>query len=310
MMPRNEKFAPRTNWNYGQKSIGSKVFDVLNVLFMLVLMIVTIYPFLYVVFASVSDPMLLMSHRGILWAPLGFSTRGYELVFKNAGILNGFRVTLFVVIVGTLCNMVFSLLFAYVLSRRNMMFHSPITFIAIFTMYFSGGMIPTYLIVRNLGLVDSLWSLILPGLIGTYNVIILRTALRSVPYELEESAKLDGAGDLQILVRILIPLIVPTIAAISLFYMVGHWNSWSSALIYIKSTEKYPLQLVLRALLVQNLTGGAMSGEAMYEPGEDYAAKMLLKYATVVVSIVPIICVYPFLQKYFTKGVMIGAVKG
>jgi putative aldouronate transport system permease protein len=297
-------------WLYGRKSIGSHVFDTVNVLFMLFLMIITIYPFLYVVFASFSDPLLLMSHRGILFTPLGFTTKGYSLVLGNDAILNGFKVTFFVVVIGTACNMIFSLLFAYVLSRRNMMFRGIMTVIAVFTMYFNGGMIPTYLVVQNLGLIDSIWSLILPGLIGTYNVIILRTALRSVPEVLEESARLDGAGDFQILVRILIPLIVPTIAAISLFYMVGHWNSWASALIYLKSPEKFPLQLVLRSILTRNLTGGAMAGEAYYNPGEDMAARELLKYSTVVVSIIPIICVYPFLQKYFTKGIMIGAVKG
>jgi len=277
---------------------------------MFVLMSMTLYPFIYVFFASISNPMLLMSYRGILWRPLGFSMRGYQFVFRNAGILNGFSTTLFIVVVGTACNMFMSLLFAYVLSRRTLMWHSLITGLAVFTMYFSGGMIPSYIVVKSLGLLDSLWSLILPGVISTWNVIILRTSLRSVPYELEESAKLDGAGDFQILVRILIPMIVPTIAAISLFFMVGHWNSWSSALIYIQSPEKFPLQLVLRSILIRNQTQEAVAGEAMYEPGEDYAARILLQYAVIVVSIIPIVCVYPFLQKYFTKGIMIGALKG
>jgi putative aldouronate transport system permease protein len=300
----------KSKWSYDGNSLGSNIFDVCNVIFMLILIVITIYPFLYVIFASLSNPLLLLAHSGIMWKPAGFSLRGYEMVFANAGIMNGFRNTFFVVTVGTACNITFSLLFAYVLSRRNMMLHSVITMIAVFTMYFGGGMIPTYIVVQSLHLIDSLWSLILPGLIGTYNVIILRTALRSVPYELEESAKLDGAGDLSILIRILIPLIVPTIAAISLFYMVGHWNAWSSALIYLKNPEKFPLQLVLRALLIRNQTQGATAGEGLYIPGEDVAARELLKYSTIVVSIIPIIIVYPFLQKYFTKGIMIGAVKG
>ncbi len=310
MTVKNTRVPKQKQWYYGKRSIGGTVFDIGNVIFMVFLMVITIYPFLYVLFASISNPLLLMSHQGFLLGPVGFSLRGYEYVFKNDGILNGYAITLFVVVVGSACNMLFSLLFAYVLSRRNLMFHSPITFIAVFTMYFGGGMIPSYIVVNTLGLIDSLWSLILPGLISTWNVIILRTAFRSVPYELEESGKLDGAGDLRTLVSILIPLIVPTIAAITLFYMVGHWNSWSNALIYIKNPEKYPLQLVLRSLLIRNQTGGATSGEAYYEPGEDYAVRLLLQYAAIIVSIVPIICVYPFLQKYFTKGVMIGAVKG
>lgn len=299
-----------SKWVYGRRSTGSKIFDFFNALFMFILMSITIYPFLYVFFASISNPMLLISHQGILWGPLGFTLKGYELVIRNPSIQTGFSVTFFVVIVGTLFNMIFSLLFAYVLSRRELMWHSIITFIAVFTMFFNGGMIPTYIVVRSLGLIDSVWSLILPGLIGTYFVIILRTALRGVPYELEESAKLDGAGDLRILVNILIPLIVPTIAAISLFYMVNHWNAWTNALIYLKSPSKFPLQLVLRAILIRNQTEGAMTGESYYEPGEDFAARVLLKFSTIIVSIIPIICVYPFLQKYFTKGIMIGAVKG
>jgi putative aldouronate transport system permease protein len=205
-----------------------------------------------------------------------------------------------------------SLLFAYVLSRRGLMLHGLITFLAVFTMYFSGGMIPTYMVVRGLKLIDSLWALIIPGLINTYNVIIIRTAFHSIPTEMEESAKLDGAGEIQTMVQILIPLIVPTIAAISLFYMVGHWNAWTSALIYIQSPEKFPLQLVLRSILLQNETTSTGAGYAAYalESSHNYALRQLIKYCTMVVSIVPIICVYPFLQKYFTKGVMIGALKG
>ena len=310
MSKKRGKRTGSSNWVYGRKSLGSKIFDFFNVLLMIILMIITIYPFLYVLFASISNPLLLMSHQGILWKPLGFTLKGYMLVLGNSGIKNGFLVTFFVVIVGTTCNMIFSLLFSYVLSRRNLTWHSVITLLAVFTMFFNGGMIPTYIVVRDLKLIDSLWSLILPGLISTYNVIILRTALRSVPAELEESAKLDGAGDLRILVNVLIPVIIPTIAAITLFYMVGHWNAWSNALIYIKTPTKFPLQLVLRSILIRNQTEGAMSGEAYYAPGEDYAARMLLKYSTVIVSIIPIVCVYPFIQKYFTTGVMIGAIKG
>jgi putative aldouronate transport system permease protein len=192
------------------------------------------------------------------------------------------------------------------------MLHGLITFLAVFTMYFSGGMIPTYMVVRGLKLIDSLWALIIPGLINTYNVIIIRTAFHSVPAEMEESAKLDGAGEIQIMVQILIPLIIPTIAAISLFYMVGHWNEWTSALIYIQTSKKFPLQLVLRSILLQNEFSANGTGSAAFgsSVGAGYAVRQIIKYCTMVVSMVPIICVYPFLQKYFTKGVMIGALKG
>ncbi|NJP40362.1 carbohydrate ABC transporter permease [Oscillospiraceae bacterium HV4-5-C5C] len=299
----------KAEWNYGKKSAGSKVFDVINIIIMLFLIVITLYPFLYVLFASFSNPLKLMAHRGLLLAPLGFTFKGYSMVFRNSGVVQGFLVTIFVTVVGTLINMIASIAFAYVLSKKDMRWHGLITMLAVFTMFFGGGMIPTYIVVNSLGLVDSLWSLILPGLINTYNVIILRTAIASVPPELEESARLDGAGELRILSKIIVPVIIPSIAAVTLFYMVGHWNSWSDALIYIRTPEKFPLQLVLRAILIQNDTQAGVSGTA-YQGGEDHAARMLLKYSTIMVSIIPIICVYPFIQKYFTKGVMIGALKG
>lgn len=297
-------------WNYGRDSVGSKIFDILNVFFMLLLMIVTLYPFLYVLFASFSEPLRLQAHSGMLFAPLGFSLKGYQYVLNYDAIWNGYLVTLFLATVGTMCNLVASLLFAYVLSKKDAMLNGFFTFAAVFTMYFGGGMIPTYMIVKDLGLLNSLWSLIIPGLIGTYNVIILRTAINSVPSSLIESAQLDGANEFTILIRILIPLIVPTIAAISLFIVVGYWNSWTTALLYIQNDKKYPLQMVLRKILVNNDASAASGGEGTARSGEDAATKVLLKYATIIVSVLPIICVYPFLQKYFTKGVMIGAIKG
>lgn len=300
----------RGKWDYGRPSTASKIFDVFNVIFMVLLMIITIYPFLYVLFASLSNPLKLYSHTGLLLHPLGLSFKGYQFVLNYRSIWTGYLVTLFLSTVGTACTMVASLLFAFVLSKKDSMLHGFFTFAAVFTMYFSGGMIPTYLIVNELGLMDSLWSLILPGLISTYYVIILRTAIMGIPKEMTESAELDGANELVILIRILIPLIVPTIAAVSLFVVVGYWNSWTNALLYIRTGEKQPLQMVLRGILINNDMSAAAGQGASNRSGEDQATRMLLKYATIIVSVVPIICVYPFLQKYFTKGVMIGALKG
>ncbi len=298
-------------WNYGKKGVASWVFDGFNAVFMLCMILLTVYPFLHVLFASFSEPMQLMAHRGLLLRPTGFSTKGYELVFRNATIVNSLYISIFITVVGTACNLVMSSMFGYVLSRKGMLWHKPLTIMVVLTMYFSGGMIPLYFVVRDLQLLDNIWALILPGLISTYNMIIIRTAFQSVPTELEESARLDGAGEMCILMKIIIPLCIPTLAAIGLFYAVGHWNSWASALLYIQTPQKYPLQLVLRSILIQQEgTSGMMSGVASYEAGEDAAARQLLKYSTIIVSIVPIICVYPFLQKYFTKGVMIGALKG
>jgi len=298
-----------SKWNYGKKTIASHIFDSINISFMFFLMVITLYPFLYVLFASISNPMRMMGHTGLLLGPLGVQFDVYKMVLANKALRNGYLVTLFVVIVGTACNMTASLLFAYVLSRKIML-RRLITFLAIFTMYFSGGMIPTYLVVRAIGLIDSLWAMILPNLIGTYYVIILRTAFNSIPVEMEESAKLDGAGSVRTLAVILIPLIVPSIAAITLFYMVNHWNAWSQALVYIRTPEKYPVQLVLRSILLQNETTSTGTEVFGYESGTTYALRQLVKYCTVMVTIIPIICVYPFLQKFFTKGVMIGAIKG
>jgi putative aldouronate transport system permease protein len=301
-------------WNYGRKGLASRIFDACNILFMIFMIVITLYPFIYVLFASFSDPVRLVSHTGLLLRPLGFQLEGYRMVFQYKAIQNGYLVTLFLVIVGTACNMTATLIFAYVLSRRNLMLHSLFTFLAVFTMYFSGGMIPTYIVVRNLGLLDSLWALIIPGLISTYNVIIVRTAFQGIPPEMEESAKMDGAGSVRTLIFILIPLIVPTIAAVSLFYMVGHWNSWTGALIYIKTAVKTPLQLVLRSILMQNelneVNASVNSTALAYESSISMYVRNLIKYCVIIVTIVPIICVYPLLQRYFTKGVMIGALKG
>ena len=305
MRMKRRQAAPE-QWNYGKISLGSRVFDTANYIFLGLLCVLMIYPLWYVLCCSFSDPALLMRHSGILLWPLDFSFAGYEKVLNYSRLWNAYMVTFFVVIVGTAMNMFFSILFAFVLSRKGMMWHKLITGLAVFTMYFSGGMIPTYMVVKGVGLYNTVWAMIIPGLISTYNCIILRTAFYGIPDSLEESARIDGAGDLRVLFTICVPLIVPSIATVALFYAVGHWNSWSSALLYIRDENLMPLQMVLRALLIQ--------GEAIeVTGGQDLQTElnnMLLKYVVIVVSTVPILCVYPFIQRFFTKGVMIGAVKG
>ena len=210
------------------------------------------------------------------------------------------------VVVGTALNLLFTSMLAYVLSRRNLLWSKVITGLCIFTMYFSGGMIPTFLVVKAVGLYDSIWAMIIPGLISTYNMILVRTAFLGVPEDISESASLDGAGELTTLFRILMPLIKPSLAAVGLFYAVGHWNSWTRALLYIRNPELQPLQMVVRSLLI-------MEKDLADSGVPDAYTQMLnnaMKYPVIVVSTVPILCVYPFIQKYFTKGVMIGAVKG
>lgn len=228
-------------------------------------------------------------------------------MFRNNNILNGFRNTLFYVLVGTSVSMLLSVMASFLLARKGYMLKKLFTVLILFTMYFSGGLIPYYLIVKDLGLLDSMWAIILPSALSTYNCIVLRTAFDALPASLEESARIDGANDLRILFQIYLPLCVPTLAVIGLFYAVGRWNAWFDAVVFLRSRSLYPLQLVLRELLITS------NADYMAEMGnsiEMTAISELVKYATIVVATVPILVIYPFLQKYFVKGMMIGAVKG
>lgn len=286
--------------------MGDRIFDTSNVVIMLFLMVITIYPFLFVAFASISRPSELIANTGILLWPQGFSLAAYDAVLKNPMILTGYKNTLFYVIVGTAYNIFMTSLGAYVLSRKNFFWKNIIMGMVVFTMFFGGGLVPTYLLMRQLNLVNTVWVLIIPGAISTMNLIIMRTSFQSIPDSLEESARMDGANDFTILMRIIIPLSIPTIAVMVLYYAVGHWNAWFNAMIYLRKRNLFPLQLVLRDILIQNSTDNMMTGNAT----DREAISETIKYATIMVATLPILMVYPFLQKYFVKGVMIGALKG
>ena len=290
-----------------KRSIGERTFDGINVIFMILLIIVTLYPLLYVAFASISSPSLLMQHRGILLVPLGFETGAYQAVFDNPMISRGYINTLFIVVVGTTVNIVMTSLGAYVLSRRDLYWKKVFMFLIVVTMFFGGGMIPTYLLVKQLHLTNTLWSLIIPNALSTYNMIIMRTSFMSIPASLEESARIDGAKDFTILFKIILPLSMPVISVMILFYGVGHWNAWFNAMIYLRNRDLYPLQLILREILIASSLDNMMTETAVVDR-EPVA--QTVKYATIMVATLPILCVYPFLQKYFVKGVMIGALKG
>ena len=287
--------------------LGERVFRVINYFILSAFSLICLYPMLYVVFAAFSSPNLFMAHYGPLWKPLGFSLAPFRAVFANPNIWNGYKNTLWIVVVGVVLNIFMTLLGAYFLSRKDVMLGRTITLIILFTMYFSGGMIPSYILMQNLGLLNSRWALILPGLVSTYNMIIMRTAFVGVPPSLEESAKLDGANHYTILFRIMMPLCMPTIAVLILYYGVSHWNSWFGAMIYIRKRELYPLQLILREILVANDTNSMTQGGDI---GDIEMISKTIQYAVIVVATAPILCLYPFLQRYFVKGVMIGAVKG
>ncbi|MEF2248430.1 MULTISPECIES: carbohydrate ABC transporter permease [unclassified Paenibacillus] len=291
-----------------KKSAGEIAFNILNVAVMLVMIIITLYPFIFVLMSSLSNSTQLMSHTGLLLKPLGFTAEAYKMVFRNPNILSGFGNTFFIVIVGTVVNLTVTCLGAYVLSRKGVPWTRPIMLAIVFTMFFSGGLIPSYLLVNNwLGLGDSLAAVIIPGAISTWNLIILRTSFGALPDGLIESARIDGAQDFTILFRIVIPLSMPVIAVMILFYSVGHWNSWFSAMIYLRDRSLFPLQLILREILIQNSTQFMSSDAAA---GDVEAVGESIKYATIMIATLPILVVYPFLQKYFVKGVMIGSIKG
>ena len=288
-------------------ALADKITNAIIGIILAVTALFCLYPMLYVLFASFSDPLLLTQHTGLLFFPLQPSLNGYKVALSYSGIWKGYLNTFFIVSVGTSVNMLMTILAAYCISRRELYIHRFLNLFVIFTMFFSGGLIPSYLLIKNLGLIDSYWSLILPVALNTWNLIILRTAMDGMSPSLEESARIDGANDLVVLFKIIVPLCKSTLAVLVLYYVVGHWNSWFNASLFLKNRNKFPLQLVLREILVSN-TSNAASGMDNITQIDQY--KQLVKYCTTIIATAPILFVYPFLQKYFVKGVMIGAVKG
>ena len=294
--------------NIIRRSTGEKVFDGFNIVFILLLVAITVYPLLYTVFASFSDARALLKHEGALLYPLGpVTVQGYTMTFSNPNILQGFTNTVAMVFSGTVLGVVMTMMGAYVVTRKQFKLRGIMMKGILLTMFFSGGIIPTFFVVRGVGLYNSFWSMVIPSALNTYNLIILRTFFLSIPESMEESARLDGANDLQVLFQIFLPISLPALAVITLYYAVDYWNSWYPALLYIRDRKIYPLQMFLRELLILNENVESASGKQMVS--EAYTRE-LVKYCTVVVSTVPILVVYPFLQKYFVKGVMIGAIKG
>lgn len=286
-----------------KRKLGERVYGLGNGAILTILALITLYPFLYVVFASVSEPVKLLGNTDMLLLPAGFTLNAYKKVFANSSIYTGYMNTIFYVTAGTAINIVSTCMAAYVLSRKQLMLRRFFTLMFIFTMYFNGGLIPNYLLIKDLGMIDSRLALIIPGAVSTFNLMIMITGFESIPQALEESARIDGANDWVILFRIVMPLAKPTIMVIMLYYAVGHWNSWFNAMLYIRDSGKMPLQMFLRDILTRSQLG-AMAGQMDVED-----VGQTIKYATIIVSTVPILCVYPFIQKHFVKGVMVGAVK-
>lgn len=287
-----------------KKSFSELLFDATNILITTIAAIISLYPFLYVVFASFSNPTRLVEHSGVLLRPAGFSLDGYKAVLENKEIYIGYMNTIFYVVVGTTLSVIVTAIFAYPLSHPRVKYKGFLNKFIVVTLFFSGGMIPSYMIVKSLGMLDTRWSVIVPNLLATYNVLIMKTAYTSVPTSLEESARLDGANEFQSFWHVILPNVKATLAIMVLYYGVAMWNSWFGAMIYIKDRSLFPLQLFLREILIKSSTQ-----EMNQVIKSNSFLEEVVKHATTVVATVPILLIYPFIQKYFVHGVMIGAVK-
>lgn len=290
-----------------KESIGDRTFNTVVVILLIIVNILMLYPFIYVLSVSVSDPNSVIRGEVIL-LPKGFSKFAYEQILTYPLFTKAYLNTIFYASVGTVLTLLMTILAAYPLSMEKLRSRGVISFFYVFTMFFSGGMIPTFLVVKNLHLLDKRMAVIIVAILGAWNVIICRSFLQTIPKSLHESAYIDGANDWTILFRIILPLSKPVLSTIALFSIVGFWNDFFSALLYLNDRNKYPLQMILRNILIN-------SEMIAKEPGavrdvSNSTATMSLKTASIVVTIIPVLCVYPFIQKYFVKGVMIGSIKG
>lgn len=292
---------------------GDKVFDIVNIVLLGVITFMVLYPLYFVLIASISDPDLVNTGKVVL-IPKKITFMGYVRVFQDGEILTGYRNTIFYAITGTLINLFMTLTSAFVLSKKRLRGRTFFTFLFAFTMFFSGGLIPTYLLIKKLGMLNKIWALLIPNAVSMYNIVVARTFFaNSVPVEIEESAMIDGCNTTYTFVKIVLPLSKALIAVLALFYGIGHWNSFFDALIYITNRKLYPLQLILREILIQNELKTAMMD--VMAVGDDVISMQMkiasmIKYSVIIVSSLPVLIIYPFLQKYFTQGIMLGALKG
>ena len=291
-----------------KRTTGEKIFAVFNTLGMMALIVIFIAPIWHVLAGSISDPWLLNAHRGLITWPLGEATLGgYRLVLGNHAIVTAYMNTIIYVVAATALGTGLTILAAYALSRKDLYFRSPIALMITFTMIFSGGLIPTFMVIRDLGLLDTRWALIIPNALSVFLILIMRTSFAAIPESLSEAALMDGAGHLRILVQIVLPVSKAIIAVIVLFYGVQHWNSWFTASIYLRDRSLFPLALLIREIVIMNQDIALQAGQ---EAADIEMYRFLIQYSTIMIAIIPMMMVYPFLQKYFVKGVMIGSIKG
>lgn len=297
------------NTKFKNSSAGDKAFIILVYVLLSAVMLIVLYPLIYIISASFSDPQAVVSGKVVLW-PVDVTLRGYKAVFKNPKIITGFINSFIYMGVGTVVNLIMTMLCAYPLSRKEFTARNKIAALFVFTMYFSGGLMPTYMVVNKLGLINTRWAMIIPSAMSTYNMIIARTYMvNSIPDELYEAAQIDGCSPFKYLLKVVVPLCKPILAVLTLYYGIAKWNNYFDAMLYLNDASLQPLTIVLREILIQNQIDPTMLTDAS-ALSKLQGMTELLKYAVIVVASVPVLAIYPFVQKYFVKGVTIGAVKG
>ncbi|WP_168121504.1 carbohydrate ABC transporter permease [Paenibacillus sp. HB172176] len=282
-------------------------FDIANIMIMLVLVLVTAYPFWYMITVSFSSDIFVMRNE-VSWWPKGFTLEWYQTVFKDDRIGTGYKNTVLYTAVGTVISLIITSMGAFAMSQKRMILRKPLMLLIVFTILFSGGMIPSFLVVKELHMLDSIWAMVLPGAVSTFNLLVFRTFFEGLPEELYDSGRIDGLHDIGLFFRIVMPLSKPVYAAIGLFEAVGLWNNFFKAILYLRSPEHFPLTIILRDLIIKGKIDEQMMSQAA--AGGEIVVSDALKFATILVSTLPILLLYPFLQKYFVKGVLLGSVKG
>lgn len=291
------------------KSKGDIIFDIFNYTLLGFITVLVLYPLYFIVIASFSDPDFINTGQVVFW-PKGFNVLGYQKIFEDSKIWRAYGNTIFYTLVGTCINIVLTMMFAYPLSRKDFCGRKFLTFFMMFTMYFQGGLMPTYILMQNIHLYDTPWVMVLLPAINVFNVIIAKTNIQNnIPEELYEAAAIDGCSHFKFFCKIVMPLSKSIVAVLVLYYGVAHWNEFMNGLVYLRDEGLYPLQLVLRGILVQNQASADMMADIDSMMAQQKAAE-LIKYGLIIVSALPVLAIYPFLQKYFAKGVMVGAVKG
>ena len=293
-----------------KKLNGDKIFDIVNYTGMILFLIIVAYPLYFILIGSFSDPLYIYNGEVILW-PKGFTLLGYERIFSNNKILIGYKNTILYTVVGTCINVALTLTSGYALSRKDLKLRCFVMGMFAFTLLFNGGLIPTYLVVKKLGILYTFWAMVIPNALSIFNVMIARTYFESnIPTDMFEAASIDGCGNLRFFFTIVLPLSETLIAVLVLFYAVSHWNAFFNALIYLNDEEMYPLQLILRNILIVNQATDSNMLSDVEEIIERQKAAELVRYGIIIVSSLPVLILYPFIQKHFVKGVMIGSLKG